>query len=247
MSLEYTIDSSKYDKLDESLQALYKKEGDGYKLDATGVVAKTEHDKFRKNNINLINANEGLQKQVDGFDQDGYNEYLANKQKAKDGKLIDEGKIDELVASKVEVVVNDYQAKLDTANETIAALQSDKSGIINKYEIQNATATALAANKINPTFHSPLTAQINSMFTVKEGNVVAMDGDKIMTGANGNLTISEFVESQDDAFKIRSSGGNGTGGGGGGGTPQTLKRADFDAKSPSERMDFIQGGGKTVD
>ncbi len=222
MSLEYTIDSSKYDKLDESLQALYKKSDDGYQLDVKGAVSKSKVDEFRDNNIELDKDLKSLQKQYDGLDQDGYNEYLANKQKAKDGKLIDEGKIDELVASKVEVVVNDYQAKLDTANETIAALQSDKSGIINKYEIQNATATALAANKINPTFHSPLTAQINSMFTVKEGNVVAMDGDKIMTGANGNLTISEFVESQDDAFKIRSSGGNGTGGGGdGGNAPRT--------------------------
>ncbi len=221
MSLEYTIDSSKYNKLDESMQALYKKSDDGYQLDVKGAVSKSKVDEFRDNNIELDKDLKTLQKQYDGFDQDGYNEYLANKQKAKDGKLIDEGKIDELVASKVEVVINDYQAKLDTANETIAALQSDKSGIINKYEIQNATATALAANKINPTFHSPLTAQINSMFTVKEGNVVAMDGDKIMTGANGNLTISEFVESQDDAFKIKSSGGNGTGGGGGGNAPRT--------------------------
>ena len=55
-------------------------------------------------------------------------------------------------------------------------------------------------------------SQIKTKFSIDNGRVIAKDGDNILTGANGNLTVSEFVASQPEIFKIQSSGGNGNGG-----------------------------------
>ena len=60
--------------------------------------------------------------------------------------------------------------------------------------------------------------------------MVGKDGDTILTGANGNLTVSEFVAGQPEIFKIQSSGGNGNGNEGGGHINNGTAKRDAYAK-----------------
>ena len=73
----------------------------------------------------------------------------------------------------------------------------------------------MVENKIKPEMVDAVTALVKSKFTLENGTAVAKDGDKILAGANGNLTISEFIAGQPEAFKVGSSGGNAQGSGGG--------------------------------
>ena len=234
MTLEFTLDKTGYGKLSEDVQNLYKADGDNYQLNVKGAVSKTKLDEFRDNNILKDKEFKALEKKFSGVDLDQYAEFKLTQQKLDDKKLIDAGDIDALVASKIAVVTSDFTSKLDHANQQITDLTSNNSSIVNKYEIQGATSKAFSEFKIRPEIQGALTAQINSMFTVKEGNVVAMDGDQIITGSNGNLSINEFVSTQDDAFKIPSSGGRGDGGGGGGG------------QGEKSSIDKIKGGIATL-
>lgn len=52
---------------------------------------------------------------------------------------------------------------------------------------------------------------VKNTFSVDNGQVVAKKGDEILTGANGNLTVSEFVGNLGEDFKVQSNGGNGNG------------------------------------
>jgi len=215
MTLEYNLDKSGFGKLSEDVQKLYKSDGDNYQLNVKGAVSKSKVDEFRDNNIQKDKDYAALEKKYSGVDLDKYAEFQATQQKIDDKKLIDAGDIDALVAGKVSVVESDYKAKLDHANQTIDDLTANNSSIVSKYEIQGATSKAFSEFKIRPEMQAALTSQINSKFTVKEGKVVAMEGNNIVTGKDGNLSINEFVSTQPDIMKIPSSGGNGNGGGGG--------------------------------
>ena len=80
-----------------------------------------------------------------------------------------------------------------------------------KYEIEGAATKAFAEHKIAPDATEAVLAQIRGKFTVENGHVIAKDGDKILTGQDGNLTVSEFVASQPEIFKVQSQGGSGSG------------------------------------
>ena len=215
MNLNYTVDKAAFNKLSEDVQGFYKSEGDDYQLNVKGAVSKSKVDEFRDNNILKDQEYKALEKKYSGVDLEKYAEFEATQQKLDDKKLIDSGDIDALVASKIAVVESDYQAKLQHANEQIESLTSSNSNIVSQYEIQGATSKAFSEFKIRPEMQGALTSQINSMFSVKEGKVVAMEGDKILTGSDGNLSINEFISTQPDIMKIPSSGGGGMGGSGG--------------------------------
>ena len=207
--LKAKLSAERYESADESIQKLYKKSGDDYVLQVEGMTTKDKLDEFRDNNVELMKQLEKLK----DIDLDEYKQLKKEHKEREMEKLSD--------SEKFEVERADWQAKLDTANKRAEdaekmALEAEnsKSNYVKKFEIDNAAHKAFAEHKIRPELQDSLTAEINAKFTVKEGQVVAMDGDKIIAGANGNLSISEFVSSKDDVYKIPSSGGNGAGGGG---------------------------------
>ena len=209
--LKGKLDNDAYGKLDESVQAFYKKDGDSYVLQAEGVVTKDKLDEFRENNIELKNK-------LAEFDGLSVDEFKSMKQELKEIKMSGMGD-DE----KLDVLKSDYEAKLETARaevenaqNQISELQNVNNQTISKFEIQGAAQKAFSEHKIRPEAQEHLMNSINSKFTIKDGVVVAMDGDKIVAGSNGNLTVSEYIANQDDFLKIPSSGGFGNGGGGDG-------------------------------
>lgn len=214
MMLKAKLTNDDFGKLDETTQGFYKQVGDDYELQVSGMTPKAKVDEFRDNNVNLKNQIDELNKKLSSVDMDKYNAMLEQEQKLKDKQLIDAGDIDKLIAQKTEVIQADYEGKIKTLTSQVETLTAQKDGIVHKYEIQGAASKAFAEHKIRPEAQEAIMSQINSKFTVKDNTVIALDGDKIVSGANGNLTVSEFVGNQPDFMKIPSQGGAGSGGGG---------------------------------
>ncbi len=205
--LKFKLDSENFTALNEVEQSFYSKSGDAYLLQVEGAVEKSKLDEFRSSNVEHMKKAE-LYK---GIDLDKYHAMQEQERQLKDQELIKSGDIEGLVTQRTNSIVSDYEAKISTLNEQVKNSNSNHDTVVSKYEIEGAAVKAFSEHKISPDAFNAVMSQINNKFSIDNGRVIAKDGDNILAGANGNLTISEFVGSQPEIFKIQSSGGNGSG------------------------------------
>ena len=205
--LKFMINKESFDKLNEVEKTFYAQDGDDYKLQVEGAVSKKSNDGFREKNISQANELERFK----GVDLDKYNAFIKNENDIRDKKLIDAGDFDKLLAEKTNTISSDFEAKLSAITEKLDASNSAFTSLQTKHKIDGAMSSAFTEHKIIPDMHKALSAQIKSMFTLDGESVVAKEGEKILTGANGNLTINEFVSGQPEIFKVQSNGGGAKG------------------------------------
>lgn len=205
--LKYKLDQEGFAAQSEDMQKLYSEKDGDYFLQVEGATSKTKVDEFRTSNIDLENK----LKKFDGVDMDKYQSMLETDRKMRNKELIEKGDFDTLLAEHTQALRSDHDGKVENLTTQLAASAASTKGLISKYEIEGAAHKAFAAHKIQPAAHDAVMAQIKSKFTINEGKVVAMEGENIVTGADGNLTVSEFVQSQPEFMKVPSSGGGGQG------------------------------------
>ena len=205
--LKFKLDSENFTALNEVEQSFYSKSGDAYLLQVEGAVEKSKLDEFRSSNVEHMKKAE-LYK---GIDLDKYHAMQEQERQLKDQELIKSGDIEGLVTQRTNSIVSDYEAKISTLNEQVKNSNSNHDTVVSKYEIEGAAVKAFSEHKISPDAFNAVMSQINNKFSIDNGRVIAKDGDNILAGSNGNLTVSEFVASQPEIFKIQSSGGNGSG------------------------------------
>lgn len=116
--------------IDESVQSLYVQDGDVYRLDVEGVVdeskfneVKAKVDEFRNNNVNLMKESETLKNQLSQVNVEEYNELKGLRQQIEDQKLIDAGKIDEVVAQRSERMKNQFEQQIDAFKQKVSSLE----------------------------------------------------------------------------------------------------------------------------
>lgn len=203
--LKYRLDKEDHEKLDDTLKALYAADGDNFVLQAEGATDKSKLDEFRQSNVELMKkakANEGI-------DMEKYNSMLETERKIRDKELIEKGDIDTLVAERLANQKNDFEAKLLTATNSASDATSKYYDLVSKTEIEGAAFKAFGATKIRPDAHDALMAQIKSTFKVEDGIVVGKNGESILTGADGNMTIAEFVNNQPEFMRVPNTAGGG--------------------------------------
>tara|TARA_R110002153_G_scaffold187827_1_gene340790 strand:- start:55 stop:744 length:690 start_codon:yes stop_codon:yes gene_type:complete len=205
--LKFKLDSKSFTALNEVEQSFYAKLGEGYELQVEGAADKSKLDEFRSSNVEHMKKAE-LYK---GVDLEKYRAMEEQERQLKDQELIKSGDIEGLVSQRTTSIVSDYEAKISTLNEQIKSSTGNYNTVVSKYEIEGAAVKAFTEHKISPDAFDAIMSQINNKFSIDNGRVIAKDGDNILAGANGNLTVSEFVASQPEIFKIQSSGGNGSG------------------------------------
>ena len=206
--LKFKLTSEDHGKLSDAEKTFYKKDGDGYALQVEGAVDKSKLDEFRSSNVELLKN----QEKYKDIDLDKYGKMVEQERKLKDKELIDAGDIDTLIAQKVAVITADFEGKISNLQGDLDKSTQSHNSTLSKYEIGNVATKAFADSSINPDFHDVLRGQINSKFSLSNGSVVAMDGENIVAGKDGNLTISEFVSGLPESYKTPSSGGDGKGG-----------------------------------
>ena len=205
--LQFKLDKEAFTALNVVEQSFYAISGDGYQLDVEGATDKTKLDEFRASNVDLLKQQEAFK----GVDLEKYRKLEEQERKLRDKELIDKGEFDTLVLERTNSMSSDYQAKIDALTGQLNDSSSQHNTLISKYEIEGAAAKAFGEHKISPDAYDAVLSQIKSKFSIDNGKVVAKEGDNILIGADGNLTVSEFVASQPEIFKIASSGGNGQG------------------------------------
>ena len=205
--LKFRLDSESHSALSEAEQTFYEKSGDDYQLMVEGAVDKSKLDEFRTNNVQLLKDAEKFK----GVDLEKYNKALEAERVLREEQLIKDKDFDTLISEKTAVIQSDYEAKIKNLEDEIQSSKGSYQSLISKHEIEGAANTAFTKHKISPDAHEAAMAQVRANFSINNGEVVSMNGDKIITGANGNLTIDEFVGAMPEIFKIQSNGGRGRG------------------------------------
>ena len=209
--MKFKINKDEHEKLSDDFKALYVADGDNFIMQVEGAVDKTKLDEFRASNVDLLKqakANEGI-------DMEKYTSMLETERKIRDKELIDKGDIETLIAERLANQKSDFEGKLLAATNMAGDATSKYHTLVSKTEIEGAAFKAFGATKIRPDAHDALMAQIKSTFKVEDGIVVGKNGEAILTGADGNLTIAEFVNNQPDFMRVPNSPGAGNGGEGG--------------------------------
>ena len=205
--LKFKIGSEDFDKLNDVEKTFYAMAGEGYQLQVEGAVDKGKLNEFRATNTELMKNQEAYK----GVDLEKYRALEEQERKLRDKELIDKGEFDTLVAERTASIHSDYQVKLDNLTNQLAESSTSHNRLQSKYEIEGAATKAFVDHKISPDAYEAVLSQIKSKFIIDNGKVIAREGETILAGADGNLTVSEFVASQPEIFKIQSSGGKGTG------------------------------------
>lgn len=116
------------DGLSEELQQFYEKRDDGkYHLLAEGMVSKAKLNEFRENNTKLLKEMETLKEKYKDVDPEKYQELQEKMQEIEDNKLIDAGKIDELVNQRTERMRADFESKSNTMSKALEEAKSEAS------------------------------------------------------------------------------------------------------------------------
>ena len=206
--LKFRLNKEAHAALDDTLKAFYALDGEDFVLQTDGGTDKSKLDEFRQSNVELLKQAE----KTKGVDLDKYNTMLDTERKIREGELIKSGDIETLVNERIANMETDYKGKLQVATDNANNATNQYHSLMSKTEIEGAAFKAFGSNKIRPEAHDAVMAQIKNTFSVQDGVVIGKQGETVLAGANGNLTINEFVNSQPDFMRVPNSPGGASGG-----------------------------------
>lgn len=222
-------------EIPEALRTLYKPDGDAFVLDAEGVVPKERVDEFRNNNIQL-------QQQLDKFkniDPTKHNELLAIQREIEEGKLIKEGKLEEVVNLRVGTMKTTYEQQIEQLNQ----INQQNSGQLSVLLIDNAVKSEAIKNGVYPTAIDDIVLRARSVYSVDKGNPVPKnEKGEVIYGKDGTtpMPMAEWILNQKKVAPHLFHGSQGSGAGGGRGSGGT----DVSKMTPAQKIShgLAQGG-----
>lgn len=161
MALKRLIDKTVYDALPDVLKSEYTKEGDNYLLETDDESFKTKIGEFRSNNVALLKTQTDLKKEMEKYkdiDPAKYAEMQAKMDEISDKKLIEEGKLEELLSQRVERYQEEHNSKY-------SALEEVNSNLLGNAEKQSDKIRVLMIG-------SKITAAVNEIGVVRKGAMV---------------------------------------------------------------------------
>ncbi len=253
MALKLVVEN--LEGLPEAIAALYEQGADGkFHLQAEeDEGAKAKIAEFRENNIKLQKELEAMKKKFDGVD---LNELQAMKKKLQDiedKKMIEAGKIDELVNQKVERMRLDYEEQIkqlkNAIDEREKNLQSTTQRLSEVLIDSEITKAVNAVGVVRKEAMRDILARGRQTWRLEDGKPVPKEGDRLLYGKDGKepLTFDEWAQALiiQAPFLFETSSGGGASGGGSGGNGQFGKTIDLAKLPPQERLKYLhqqQGG-----
>ncbi len=235
LKLKYTDPA----EIPEQFKELYE-ERDGewrLKLDDK-VIPKAKLEEFRSTNVELMNKLKEYESRLSDVDVE---EYKALKQKMKEleeKKLIDAGKIDELVNKKALEIKQSFEGELQKLQKEREKLEKQSSTYREKLartiidsEVQKAV---LSIAKPRQGAINDILLRAKTIWKITDdGSPMPLGPDgKVIKTENGPLSFKEWAENlvNEAPYLFEGSGGGGGhGGNGGGGRPKTISRHDKEA------------------
>lgn len=213
---------SKLEEAPENVRSLYVQSGDVFVLDVDGAVSKARLDEFRDNNVKLMKDLEKFK----NVDPAKYQELMSIQRQIEEKKLIDAGKIDEVVEQRVNTMRSTYDEQVNNLKESNNTLTRQLETLI----IDNNVRDQAIKNGVLPSAVDDVLLRAKTTFKVQEGQAVALDAKgQVIYGKDGSTPkgISEWLTELKTAAPhlFQPSDGVGARGsrvtGGGGNTPKT--------------------------
>lgn len=124
---------AKLEDVAEGVRSLYKADGEGFVLDVEGAVPKERLDEFRNNNIQLQQQLDKL-KDVDPVK---YRELIEIQRQIDEGKLLKEGKVEEVVQGRVALMRTSLEGERDTFKSRAERAESQLSTLLIDSAVKN--------------------------------------------------------------------------------------------------------------
>jgi len=205
--LKFKLTKDEHEKLSDAEKTFYKTTGEGFTLEVEGAVDKDVHDEFRANNVTLLKQ----QKEFEGVDLTKYNSMLETDKKIRNKELIASGDIETLLAEHTLAMKQDFEGKIKTLTTSHTESINNYNTLATKTHIEGVAMKSFVTHNIRPDANNAIMSQIKAKFSLDGGKAVAKNGDVIEAGADGNLTIDEFVASQPDFMRVPNTPGAGNG------------------------------------
>lgn len=214
------------DALPEALRSLYKETNGKFVLDAEGVEdvsgLRTALEKERGGRADLDKTLKELKAQFEGLDPVKAREALQKIQSLEDKKLIDEGKIEELLKTRTERLVADHTAQVNAFNKQIEELKGGNGKLTSQLSellIDNAVRSAAGKLGLRDTAVEDAVLNAKQLYQIRDGKPVPVRGDQVVYGKDANtpMPIDEWLGGlqKDKAHWFKESTGAGTPPGGG--------------------------------
>jgi hypothetical protein len=210
---------------------------------------KTKLDEFRSNNVTLLKKQEDLETKFNGIDLDSYNEMIQQARDLKDKKLIDEGKIDELLDERTKNMREEH-------NKALEKMGGEQSQLTKKLEhllIDSAVRDSAIKAGVIDTAIDDVVLRSQSIFAIKEGKAIPNDSDGNIIFGSGNsdpMSVEEWVKGLTETAPHLFGASTGSGskhGSNFNGSSDTVSRDMFNKMSQQQRSKFSIDGGKVVD
>lgn len=214
------------DGVPEALQAEYTKVGAEFVLNVEGLVPKDRVDEFRDRNVALLRERDDLALKFKDIDPDVARTLIERAAKERDKRLIDAGKVDELLNERTAAMKADHDKVLKTLTD-----ERDRATTrLGEQLIDGAIRDAASKARVRPTAIDDVLNRGRSVYRLQDGKAVPMAGDKMIFGKSGEpMEITEFVSGLADTaphlFEV-STGGGANNANGGGAAPGTIQRSD---------------------
>jgi len=247
MALQATV--AQLDTVPEALRSSYIERDGAFHLDVDGMVDKSNLDDFRNNNIKLLKDLETMQTKFKGVDLDQYQTMLKAQNDGTDKKLIDEGKIEELMEERTKRMRDAHNAEMGKVQGENDTHKRQLEGLMIDNTVRdNATKQGVAATAMDD-----VVLRAKSVFKLKDGKATPHDAEGNViygSGTSEPMTVDQWVKgltaSAPHLFTpSKGGGGNHDNRGGGGG--DTITRAEFDSMGHPSRAEFAKKGGKVID
>ena len=207
-------------------------------------------DEFRGNNVTLMKDMDDLTNKFKNVDLDQYADMMQKQLDQKDKKLIDDGKIDELVEERTKRIQADNAKAYQSLQEQINTYQRQLEGLMIDATVRDHSSKQGVA----PTAMDDIILRAKTVFKLKDGQATPMDGDGNViyeAGATEPMSVESWVKgltgSAPHLFTPSNGSGSQHGNRGGGGGDKTVTREQFDNMGQSQRSDFAKSGGKVIE
>lgn len=268
MALKVVVKS--LDEVPEALRDQYTLVGDEYVLDTDDADYKTRIAEFRNNNIDLtrrlsetgekgkkVDELQAMLAGYEGLDPEKARAALETMQKIDEQKLIDAGKMDEVLAQRTTRMVSDFEGQISALNKSLE--EERKSGGVYKEKL----STVVIDNSLQSAVGAVATVRKGAMQDIlsrgrnvwslnEDGTPVPTGSDgKVMYGKDGKSTLSmeEWAQSLVDEanYLFEGSKGGRAGGGMGKSTSQSAEVVSVQDQSRlNDNIEDIASGKVSV-
>lgn len=207
------------DEVPEALRSLYVEKDGKFLLDVEGVVPKERLDEFRTTNVNLLKERDALKAQVEKYkdiDPEKARTALTQLQKIEEGKLLTEGKLDEVVTKRTEAMRAEYENQikaLKTAQTSVVGERDTLSGQLSKLLIDGSAREIALKLGARPEALPFILLKSAAEWQMKDGKPTPIKDGNLVYGKDGQtpITMEEWVGglATEAAYLFKDSNGGG--------------------------------------